>query len=203
MKDCHSEKLLVLIWSYEIMDSWQLYALCTCRNLLEVTVGTHFSNLVLQQPEHLCTSTQGGHSMKLALRRSSMDLVTSITSVRTLQAACWAGCASTVRGRRETDRLKENKGEFLVRMTKKWRKTEIHRKGHKYIRKPTKTSSVSAVGVVCVNIMLVFFLFYRKRWGRRGNRKGEKWRERNTISKLITEYFLPKWNCPTLTQHFF
>lgn len=58
-------------------------------------MGTHFSSLVLQQPEHRCTSTQGGHSMKLALRRSSIDLVTSITSVRILHAACWAGCAST------------------------------------------------------------------------------------------------------------
>lgn len=58
-------------------------------------MGTHCSSLVLQQPEHRCTSTQGGHNRKLALRRSSMDLVTSITSVRTLHAACWAGCAST------------------------------------------------------------------------------------------------------------
>lgn len=86
------------------MLSQQLYALHTCKYLLEVRMGTHFSALVLQQPEHLCTSTQGGQSMKLALRRSSMDLVTSITSVRTLQAACCAGCASTVRvggGRRK------------------------------------------------------------------------------------------------------
>lgn len=58
-------------------------------------MGTHCSSLVLQQPEHRCTSTHGGHSRKLAFRRSNMDLVTSITSVRTLQAACWAGCAST------------------------------------------------------------------------------------------------------------
>lgn len=67
----------------------------TSRYLLVVTVGTHCSSLELQQPEHRCTSTQGGHKMKLALRRSSMDLVTSITSVRTLHAACWAGSAST------------------------------------------------------------------------------------------------------------
>lgn len=73
-------------------------AVCTCRYLLEVTVGTHCSSLVLQQPEHRCTSTQGGHNRKLAFRRSSMDLVTSITSVRTLHAACCAGCASTGRG---------------------------------------------------------------------------------------------------------
>lgn len=58
-------------------------------------MGTHCSSLLLQQPEHRCTSTQSGHSKKLALRRSSMDLVTSITSVRTLHAACWACGAST------------------------------------------------------------------------------------------------------------
>lgn len=80
-----------------MLVSQQLCVHHTCRYLLEVTVGTHFSDLVLQQPEHLCTSTQGGQRMKLALRRSSMDLVTSITSVRTLQAACCAGWASTVR----------------------------------------------------------------------------------------------------------
>lgn len=57
-------------------------------------MGTHCSSLVLQQPEHRCTSTHGGHNRKFALRRSNMDLVTSITSVRTLHAACWAGCAS-------------------------------------------------------------------------------------------------------------
>ena len=80
------------------MRALELYELYTCRYLLEVTVGTHCCCLLLQQPEHRCTSTQGGHNMKLALRRSSIDLVTSITSVRTLHAACWACCASSVTG---------------------------------------------------------------------------------------------------------
>lgn len=105
----------------------------TCRYLLEVTVGTHCMSLVLQQPEHLCTSTHGGHSMKLALRRSSMDLVTSITSVRTLQAACCAGCASTVGGRER----KESEIELLAQqsderqMEENGQETQIDRKGCK------------------------------------------------------------------------
>lgn len=82
------QKHLKAILNHEVILSWRLR---TCRYLLEVTVGTHCSTRVLQQPEHLCTSTQGGHNRKLALRRSSIDLVTSITSVRTLHAACWAG----------------------------------------------------------------------------------------------------------------
>lgn len=56
-------------------------------------MGTHCSTQVLQQPEQRCTSTQAGHSRKLAL-----DLSTFITSVRTLHVACWACCASTVGG---------------------------------------------------------------------------------------------------------
>lgn len=68
-------------------------------------MGTHCINRLLQQPEHRCTSTQGGHNMKFALRRSNIDLFTSITSVRTLQTACWAGCAST--GRTVEERKKE------------------------------------------------------------------------------------------------
>lgn len=76
---------------------WRL-GVATCRYLLEVTMGTHCIKRLLQQPEHRCTSTQGGHNMKFALRRSSRDRFTSITSVRTLQTACWAGCASTENG---------------------------------------------------------------------------------------------------------
>ena len=66
----------------------------TCRYLVCVTTGTQCRLLVLQQPEQRCTSTQGGHNMKLALLRSNMALVTSTTSVRTLHRACWAGWAS-------------------------------------------------------------------------------------------------------------
>lgn len=95
-RDTFSVKYTVIFNYFISFKSWNHNR--TCRYLLEVTVGTHCSSLVLQQPEHRCTSTQGGHNRKLALRRSSMDLVTSITSVRTLHAACCAGCASPGRG---------------------------------------------------------------------------------------------------------
>lgn len=76
-----------------ISQQWSVLSV-TCRCLVCVTNGTHCRLLVLQQPEQRCTSTQGGHNRKLALLRSNMALVTSTTSVRTLQRACWAGCAS-------------------------------------------------------------------------------------------------------------
>lgn len=72
-------------------------------------MGTHCIKRLLQQPEHRCTSTQGGHNMKSALCRSSRDRFTSITSVRTLQTACWAGCASTGRT------MEEGEKEALLR----------------------------------------------------------------------------------------
>lgn len=81
---------------------------CTCRYLLDVTMGTHCIKRLLQQPEQRCTSTQGGHKMKLALRRSNIDLFTSITSVRTLQTACWAGCASTGSGEEKEALFRRN-----------------------------------------------------------------------------------------------
>lgn len=77
-------------WSSALVRVWS----ATCRYLVCVTKGTHCRLLALQQPEQRCTSTQGGHNRKLALLRSSMALVTSTTSVRTLHRACWAGCAS-------------------------------------------------------------------------------------------------------------
>lgn len=67
---------------------------CTCKYLVCVTTGAHCRLLVLQQPEQRCTSTQGGHNRKLALLRSSIALVISTTSVRTLHRACCAGWAS-------------------------------------------------------------------------------------------------------------
>lgn len=60
---------------------------CTC-------VGRHCTLRLLQQPEQRCTSTQGGHTRKLALVRSMRRLEISKTSVRVLHSAITAGSAT-------------------------------------------------------------------------------------------------------------
>lgn len=62
---------------------------CTC-------VGRHCTLRLLQQPEQRCTSTQGGHTRKLALVRSMRRREISNTSVRVLHSAITAGSAATV-----------------------------------------------------------------------------------------------------------
>lgn len=60
---------------------------CTC-------VGRHCTLRLLQQPEQRCTSTQGGHTRKLALVRSMRFLEIWNTSVRVLHSAIMAGSAT-------------------------------------------------------------------------------------------------------------
>ena len=62
---------------------------CTC-------VGRHCTLRLLQQPEQRCTSTQGGHTRKLALVRSMRRREISNTSVRVLHSAIMASSAATV-----------------------------------------------------------------------------------------------------------
>lgn len=59
-------------------------------------VGRHCTWRLLQQPEQRCTSTQGGHTRKLALVRSTRRREISNTSVRVLHSAIMAGSATVV-----------------------------------------------------------------------------------------------------------
>lgn len=63
-------------------------------------VGRHCVFRVLQQPVHLCTSTHGGHTRKLALVESTMLREISKTSVRVLHSASTAASTGSLPPRR-------------------------------------------------------------------------------------------------------
>jgi len=64
----------------------------TCRT--RICVGRHCTLRLLQHPEQRCTSTQGGHTTKLALVLSTMLREISKTTARVLHSASTAGSAA-------------------------------------------------------------------------------------------------------------
>lgn len=77
----------------------------TCRT--RICMGRHCTLRLLQQPEHRCTSTQGGHTTKLALVLSTMSREISKTTVRVLHSARTAGSAAA-RASVEAERRRED-----------------------------------------------------------------------------------------------
>lgn len=64
----------------------------TCRT--RICVGRHCTLRLLQHPEQRCTSTQGGHTTKLALVLSTILREISKTTARVLHSARTAGSAA-------------------------------------------------------------------------------------------------------------
>lgn len=69
-------------------------SLRTCTGLICTCEARHCTLRLLQQPEQRCTSTQGGHTRKLALVRSMRFREIWNTSVRVLHSAITAGSAA-------------------------------------------------------------------------------------------------------------
>lgn len=86
------------LWINSILFTW------TCRT--RICMGRHCTLRLLQHPEQRCTSTQGGHTTKLALVLSTMLREISKTTVRVLHSARTAGSAAAraSRLRRSRDR---------------------------------------------------------------------------------------------------
>lgn len=84
----------------------------TCRT--RICMGRHCTLRLLQQPEHRCTSTQGGHTTKLALVLSTMSREISKTTVRVLHSARTAGSAAARASAEAERRSEDERGRATV-----------------------------------------------------------------------------------------